>query len=289
MVLSEAGKDRSGGGNAGFFHIDRRTWKILCSLRGPETINLATTYLTIACGTGRGNVVSKWSAQAAETYTGLHSSRAKTAICALIEASFLCRGDKWSRTRPVYELQFFDKVYEAARNRALNDASSRSVIDRVMKGKKLSPGELRQKARLSLDGVLRSDGSTYDEVDTRQDSNENLIWIPNSLVMGTVQGEASPVKRLRSSGDLWALRLLIDLYHSQNLSADGGISRLVLRRDYVRKRYGQRGRHVIWGFMPSKDQAGCQPSTQAFWDFSALDVHCHTSTYGPDQPSSASR
>lgn len=54
------------------------------------------------------------------------------------------------------------------------------------------------------------------------------------------------MKRLRSLGDLNALRLLIDLCQAQNLSADGGISRAALRHEYERKKCGERCKHIIW-------------------------------------------
>ena len=84
--------------------------------------------------------------------------------------------------------------------------------------------------------------------------------------MGTGAGERSPVGRLRSSGDLDAMRLLVDLYHAQNLSADGGISREVLRRHYKRKQYGERGNHLVWGFTDDGGSAYPQPSTEYFWE-----------------------
>ena len=98
------------------------------------------------------------------------------------------------------------------------------------------------------------------------ESAADLIWLPNTLVTGTAKGEASPLKRLRSRGDIWALRLLIDLYHAQNLSADGGIGRNVLRHGYERKKYGERGHHVVWGFRAEQSWAMSHSSTKAFWD-----------------------
>ena len=93
--------------NSGFFHIDRRIWKLLCDR---DSINLATAYLTIAAGTGSSNRVSFWSAQAIEKYTGLHGTRATKAIGELTETGYLLRGESASRTRPVYEIQPYEKV-----------------------------------------------------------------------------------------------------------------------------------------------------------------------------------
>lgn len=93
--------------SAGFFRIDRRIWKILCGRAGAEAINAAVSYLTIAAGTGRSNLVSRWSANAVETFTGLHSSRGKAVINALLVEGYLMRRPLSSCTRPVYELQSF--------------------------------------------------------------------------------------------------------------------------------------------------------------------------------------
>lgn len=78
--------------------------------------------------------------------------------------------------------------------------------------------------------------------------NDELIWLPNSIITGTSEGEMPPVYRLRSRGDIWVLRLFIDLYHSQNLMDDGGISPSILRGEYSRKRVGEQGPYVLWGF-----------------------------------------
>jgi hypothetical protein len=95
---------------------------------------------------------------------------------------------------------------------------------------------------------------------------EDLIWLPNTVVTGTVRGEASPAKRLRSRGDLDALRLFIDLYQVQHLSAEGGISRKVLYQEYEREKYGERGGHVVWGFTAGRLWANPHPSTEFFWE-----------------------
>ena len=95
-------------------------------------------------------------------------------------------------------------------------------------------------------------------------SQEKLIWLPNTLITGTPSGEKSPARRLRSRGDLDSLRLLIDLYQVQYLSAEGGISRTVLRKEYERKKCGESGRHVVWGFVEGHEVSFDHPITR-FW------------------------
>lgn len=254
---------------AGFFCIDRRIWKILCGRSGAEAINAAVSYLTIAAGTGRSNLVSKWSANAVETFTGLHSSRGKTAINSLLAEGYLMRRPKSSRTRPIYELQSFPDVLEAARTRLIAESElGRSIIECALRGSKVAPTHEKFAARMVLGGTLWKRGGRFCAEPPAVEEGANLIWLPNSLVTGTDRGEQSPIKRLRSRGDMWALRLLIDLYHAQNLSADGGISRTVLRHPYGKQKCGEYGRHIVWEFSRGEYRSASRaPSTEAFWEF----------------------
>jgi hypothetical protein len=251
----------------GFFRIDRRIWKILCGRNDADAVHAAVCYLTIAAGTGRSNLVSRWSANAVESYTGLHSSRAKSAINVLLSEGYLSRSPKYLRTRPVYELEPFANVLQGARAQIINENGIRKpVLQLVLRGKAVVSSDKILASQMVLGGILWKSGALF-VAEPPSEEETNSLWLPNSLVTGTREGEASPIKRLRSRGDLWSLRLLVDLYHAQNLSADGGISRSVLRRTHVRRRYGERGRKVIWGFSdelePIADRAS---STEAFWE-----------------------
>ena len=44
------------------------------------------------------------------------------------------------------------------------------------------------------------------------------------------------------------LRLLVDLYHAQDLREDGGVSRGVTHQTFERVHVGQCGRFLVWGF-----------------------------------------
>jgi hypothetical protein len=267
----------------GFFAIDRRIWKVLCGFNGHDVINMAVAYLTIAVGTGGNNRISRWSAKAIEVNTGLHASRATAAIKALISAHMLKTGKGWSRTRPVYELMPFKAVRDAARLRLANQPLVEIVMNQVCKGKEMSQGNSKILDQLVLAGLFWKSKGEYLSEPPEDESHGHLIWLPNTLVTGTSIGEQSPIRRLRSRGDVWALRLLIDLYHSHNLSADGGISRLVLRDDYERQRYGERGQHVVWGFSRQLDhshafRAQGHPSVDAFWEDATIATGKHDSS-----------
>jgi len=83
---------------------------------------------------------------------------------------------------------------------------------------------------------------------SKEAQGDNLIWLPNTVVTGTSKGEESPVRRLRSSGDVWALRLFVDLYSAQNLRDDGGIDPRILREEFDRTLVAEQGVYSVWGF-----------------------------------------
>ena len=65
------------------------------------------------------------------------------------------------------------------------------------------------------------------------------IWLPNALVTGAAD-ETPPVELVRQTQDVMTLRLLVDLYHAQNLRDDGGVSRKLTWREYERSRWADR-------------------------------------------------
>ncbi|HEY5055876.1 MAG TPA: hypothetical protein VII58_06930, partial [Acidobacteriaceae bacterium] len=264
MSDSQDTRKRSG---AGFFHVDRRTWKLLC---GRGDMDQAVSYLVVASGTGPGNLVSGWSAKAVEIYTGRHRTRAKAAITELIAAGFLVRVESSPRTHPRYEIQPFEVAHGAALDAAI--LSSGGVFDLITRAT-TGDGWAENADRVAvapyvLQGLLWPSGDLFALSPATERSME-LIWFPNSLVTG-VDGKPSPVRRLRAAGDLWALRLLVDLYSAQNLSMDSGISRAALRADYTRKEYVRRARHVVWSFSFGVTRAYEHPATAAFWQAASL-------------------
>jgi hypothetical protein len=255
---------QSKGEGEGFFHIDRRIWKLVCDR---SDINVAAAYLGIATGTGSGNRVSFWSAQAIEKFTGLHNVRATAAIRELIAAGFVRLRDDSSRTRPIYELQSYLDIVGGLQRTVCSDGPEAKVLAALRRGRNLSPKEEVIARRLAVAGIIFCEGGDKFSSDPPPaEPAAQLIWLPNTLFTGTAQRESSPVKRLRSLGDLNALRLLIDLYQAQNLSADGGISRAALRHEYERKKCGERGKHIIWRFKSKQSLALCHSSTKTFWD-----------------------
>ena len=96
-------------------------------------------------------------------------------------------------------------------------------------------------------GWLIDDGNGRYSIAPRPDTDRDRIWLPNTLVTSAA-AETSPIGLVRQGQDAMTLRLLIDLYHAQNLRDDGGISRKITWQRYERVNVGQRGPYVVWGF-----------------------------------------
>ncbi len=245
-----------------FFAIDMRTWGLVCDA---GDLNQAIAYLVLAQGTGADNRSTSWSVESLKTYAGISFERGKSAIESLCAAGFLRHAETSTRFKPRYELLTHVEIHlimralaRASKEAKLRKLTSwqRSVFDRVLSGEKPSGRQRAQRDELEfllrLGLIERSAGSfriTPDPPDPPEPQAEpQLIFLPNELVTGTDRGEDSPVKRLRAAGDIWALRLLVDLYDSHNLRDDGGISPRVIRASYEREGIGAKGLCTIWSF-----------------------------------------
>jgi len=165
----------------GFFAVGQDTFIAACSLG----MNPACALLVMACGTGKDNATTRWSAEAVGNHVGVRWTTAKEAIEALCSAGLVAKGGK--PARPSYKLH--------------------------------KAGE--------------------------------LIWLPKTLVEGAAN-ETAPVAKLRQSQDPMALRLLVELYLSQNLREDGGVSTKITWKTFERRQAGQHGSYLVWDFTNSK-------------------------------------
>ncbi len=77
--------------------------------------------------------------------------------------------------------------------------------------------------------------------------SEDRIWLPKNVVI-PLAGEEPIVHRVRQIQDVMTLRLFVELYHAQNLAADGGISREVLYRKYEKEVCRDVGSMMYLGF-----------------------------------------
>jgi hypothetical protein len=236
-----------------FFAVDRRMWSRL-----PEIgMNEAVAYLVLAQATGRNHKATSWSVKALKTYAGISWERGNIAIGNLRERGFIRNAGTHTRTRPRYELATFNEWYQAesARLSATMDFSDRELVKRIQTGDQPEYGRRGKHDRERADKLSRLGALTRDSQGIYRlpecptgDSDANLIWLPNAIVTGTERGEESPVRRLRATGDVWALRLFVDLYFAHNLLGDGGIPPKVIWRPFERKVVGQQGPYTVWGF-----------------------------------------
>jgi len=163
----------------GFFAIGLPEWRQACEIG----LNPAVAFLVLACGTGRDNQTTSWSANSVQEYGGIRWERAKPAIEQLVKAGLVTLADTSTKARPRYKLKI----------------------------------------------------------------SEDRIWLPKNVVM-PLAGEEPIVHRVRQTQDVMTLRLFVELYHAQNLAADGGISRDVLYRKYEKKVCRDVGSMMYLGF-----------------------------------------
>ena len=231
-----------------FFAVDQRIWEKL-----PEIgMNEAVAYLVLAQGTGRNHKATSWSVNALKTYAGISWERGKAAIENLIGRGFIRCAETHTAAKPRYEIATFDEWHraEAARQPA-PDYFERELLEKVQKGAQPSTKPHRKRAESLLRrGILVRDARGLYRLPEPSTGGpgENLIWLPNTIVTGTTSGEESPVRRLRSAGDVWALRLFVDLYAAHNLRDDGGIAPQAIWQPFDRRLVGQQGAYTVWGF-----------------------------------------
>jgi hypothetical protein len=221
----------------------------------------AVAYLVLAQGTGKSNRLTKWSAKSLRTYTGIPFERGKPVIDRLKQEGFIRNGEKHSTSKPLYELLSWAEFVALAKERqeqkivALGD-HWRGLIDDIRNGKPVAITKTRRNdlEKLVEKGFLSRCGyNDYSVVECPWlPADPDYIWLPNTIVTGTDKGEDSPIRRLRSAGDIWTLRLFVDLYSEHSLTANGGINPFVIRQNYERKLIGEQGLFNIWAFKPKQ-------------------------------------
>jgi hypothetical protein len=231
--------DQEAPAKGGFFAIDRRTWARLCV---PSMMNEAVAYLVQARGTGRDNRTTAWSIQAVETYTEISRRRAAAAIQNLQTKGFtrLVRGG----SKPKYELI----PHTAPERRDPLSQLEQHAVDLVADGEELSSASERQAAyRAVTKGWLARDGNGGFAIRPEPKPDVDWIWLPNELVTGAACA-TPPLELVRQTQEPMTLRLLVDMYHAQNLREDGGVLRRAVWREYHRDKVGDRAEFAIWGF-----------------------------------------
>ena len=90
-------------------------------------------------------------------------------------------------------------------------------------------------------------GGKHPQFQIIQLKDSEKVWLPNTFVTGTGD-EVAPIERLRRTGDIVVLRLLLTLYARCNIADDGGVQTDIIFTDYVRKKIGSYKHFNIFGF-----------------------------------------
>ena len=83
----------------GFFSVGQKTFTAACNLG----MNQACALLAMACGTGKDNQTTKWSAEAVSNHIGVRWTTAKETVSTLIDSGLVTLKTE-NRTRPTYKL-----------------------------------------------------------------------------------------------------------------------------------------------------------------------------------------
>jgi len=255
-------------GRGHFFAIDRRVWAKACSLG----MSAAVSYLVLARGTGGDNRTTSWSVNAIESHTGIGRPRAQKALKTLEGAGLVRIVKGGSRPRyfllPAHEVPGVETgdssltseeqavlqyLSEYPHSKSTLGSTTTSGLPGVWNAHRIGCG-------LADKGYVRRHGThTFQAASGNQQAGEieqepkpDWIWLPNEIVTG-LDGVTPPVERIRSSQNLIALRVFIDLYHAQSLAIEGGVDwrpHKGIRQIYERVKVAQRGHWVVWGFRP---------------------------------------
>ncbi len=243
------------GGCRGFFAVDRRAWAKACV----TGLNSAVSYLVLARGSLRDMRTTSWSDNAIRKYTGLGRIRTDRAMAELT-AGGLVRQDAGG-ARPRYYLMPAHEVPGCEGHMPALSAPEQQALGELVLGystwfsRKASrdwggaiPYDAAQ--RLTAKRLARelADGR-FEPIpyDAAKAAEPDWIWLPNTIVDGAAD-ETPPLQLLRSTQNLAALRLFVDLYHEHNLADDGGIHWRRVRQSYTRCQIGQQGPFIVWGF-----------------------------------------
>lgn len=211
-AAGEAPKRASSRG--GFFVLDRTTFHHACKLG----VRPAVALMILARFTGRSGVFTRASAHAIEQRTGIGRKAAREAIETLARSGIIER--LGTDARPRYALQRIE-------TRPPLPAHHAAALARALRGEKLTRSESAIMQHVEAAGYARRCGR-WEAVEAPE---SEPVWLPNALVDG-IEGRESPAELLRQSGDVMALRLLVDLYTVHRLDEWGGINRRVIRESY---------------------------------------------------------
>lgn len=160
----------------------------------------------------------------------------------------LARGSDRSNRRTTWSANAIADRTSVSRRRAhaAIDALAAAGIVRQSKGGARPAYELP-----SVLGVMPKRKGKTAAADT--DEPAAWVWLPNTLVDGLPEAPgASPLERVRQTGDVMILRLLVDLYGAHELRDDGGIDRRIAWHPHESQVLGEYAQYRLIAFTPDK-------------------------------------
>lgn len=250
MSVGQAGESESLKSLQGhFFQVDQRIWHLVCDLG----MIAAIAYLVLARFSGRDNATTSASVNAIEKYTGISRGRSRKAINILIRAGFV-RQDAGG-ARPKYYLRPANEVLQLnadlnPKQRPMTEEEA-EVYGLVQIGSWVSGAQRKIARTMVKQGWLAEGGNGYFRTCEHETKAEtHWIWLPNEFVSGAAD-ETPPVELVRQTQDVMTLRMIVDLYHAQNLADDGGVSHKFFYEEYERVKIGEHAQYTVWGFHAS--------------------------------------
>ena len=250
----------------GFFSIDLGAFR--CAAVGG--LNSAIAHLVMARGTSRDNRTTQWSVNSIEQRTGISRPNATKAVKDLLQRGV------WQRTRcgkhPIYEAVSGDKIPGGPFT-----AEEQEVIAAIRKGDVLSPALsptaktlVARTLAVELPQVGTHSSFDLDEVGIGALAEPKAVWLPNALIDGAAD-ETAPIELIRGTRNLVALRLVIELYAIQFLPHFCGVPHEMLKMSFQRKKIGESGSFIVWGFKPKSTKLDFNIARQFMWGAKVTD------------------
>lgn len=200
------------GARGKFYAIDAGCWWEAAKL-GRNTLAALNV---LACGTGRDNRTTEWSANAVAKYAGMRTAAAKE-LLGHLQAHGLADCIKAGR-KPRYKLRTWREI-RAARER--DSSAAADLLKLNGQTPKLEGEKLSTARSLSQEGLLNEPESGIFEA-----ARPSWIWLPNELVTGAGI-ETPPIKRLLRAKCENSLALMGAFYAAHDLVESYGVDPLL--------------------------------------------------------------
>jgi hypothetical protein len=106
----------------------------------------------------------------------------------------------------------------------------------------------------------------------RRSKEDKDIWLPISFVCGA-ENETPPLEKLRQTGDVGTLQLMLDIYAYCNVADEGGLPwDIVCSTFHAAEKIADHAEYTVWGFVQEgtdtyrPNHPAVQPHKDSFWE-----------------------